>query len=150
MARGVNSATRRILSILINRGFTELIDLFKERPASLTKFVFRSAVGEFPEEYWEWVITMRFPDISQKLKQLILDVRREHELMHLFARVFAEYVVDAILRLGVELPFGLPKSGIIVDVGSGYLTGLSGGLVKYALQKIWCYISSIVALAHLL
>ena len=78
---------------------------------------------------------MGFPGISQKLKQLILNARRDHRLMHLFARVFAEYVVDAILRLGVELPFGLPKSGIIVDAGSGYLTELSGGLVKYALQN---------------
>lgn len=132
---GGTNITRRVIRFIINLGFSELADLFEKQPFSLLRFVFRSAIGEFPEYYWRRVIYDRFPNFRWKLEKLIKLVEKRNNLRAITADFIAEHIASTIRGSSPKLPFKLPNEGLIVDVESGYLTGLSGDIVKYALWK---------------
>ncbi len=118
------------LSQIFSRG---LLRIILDKPFSTIHFIFRCSTGDIPEFYWSYVIKESYAEISDELKKLILLVKERGDIQESMLEFIARHIASKIIRAKIDVPFTLPTKGIIVDIGSGYLTGPSRFLVKYAM-----------------
>ena len=130
-----NNIFERLEKFLKENGYSRLINPFSASPISVLIFVLRSSVGEFPENYWTAVIENRFREFRDEIEKLICKAKKKQEIQKLLAEILAGFIANWITSVTKELPFSLPKSGVVLDIGSGYLTGLSGILVRSIMNR---------------
>jgi len=112
-----------------------LLRIILDRPFSTIRFIFRCSTGDIPEFYWSYAIKKSYAEISDELRKLILLVQERRDIQESMLELIAKHIASGIIKTKIDIPFALPTRGIIVDVGSGYLTGPSRFLVKYAMMN---------------
>ena len=101
---------------------------------NFAKFSLRAAMGEFPSRYWRIVVKMRYSEIYDKFDKWIHRIRSDPRIREKLIRLLAENVVKKLSDTReIQIPY-LPPTGIILDIGSGYLT-FSKILISIALKN---------------
>ncbi len=130
----------KLIEFLKAHGFHRLASIIPKNPVSILKFILRSAVGDLPDYYWRSALKRRFNQCINEIEGLIFRARDEIEFRDYLADILAQYIADSIRCSTKTLPFDLPKKGTILDVGSGYLTGPSGLIVRHAISEREIYL----------
>ena len=110
------------------------MQLVEENIIAFVKFSLRVVSGEFPSGYWEKVVKIRFPQLFNSFKEWLYHLESNTDLKKQLISLIAENIVEKIHNLSEMKNPHIPSSGIILDIGSGYLNA-SGELVYQALRN---------------
>lgn len=123
-----------IKEYMISHGLKSLIQWMEKNAVAFAKFSLRIIFREFPEEYWRKAVKSRFPDFSEEFRTWIHLLESDVSLKERLIDFIAESLVNGIVEIRkIDIPY-LPSSGVILDIGFGYL-GMSKKLVAEALRN---------------
>ena len=111
-----------------------LIQWFESNPVAFVKFTLRAVTGELPLDYWRRVVRLRYPELYDVFNAWIYHVKKDKALKQKLIELIADNIVEKLHDIKtVEIPY-LPRKGIILDIGSGYLS-MSKQLVIESLRN---------------
>lgn len=113
---------------------SDLIPLMKKDPVMFTKFSLRVIFRELPGQYWQKVIILRFPKLINAFKNWFFCLESDEHLKYKLIDLTTEKIYGDILQIKKTESYYIPSSGIILDIGSGYLS-LSKNLIAKALES---------------